>query len=115
MGDAPEEREHSTPEADELARQRERRRVALRRVEVLEHGELGVADVAAAGERVPQTSGLTDRDHGVVAVVQQHDKRRAQVGQVGRRGEGRESLPQGVRQAPQSVFGLVRVRRGQQR
>jgi hypothetical protein len=59
---APEKRIDSAGEARKLARQREGRRLALRRVQVPEHGELRVAQAATPGERVPQAPRLADRD-----------------------------------------------------
>jgi hypothetical protein len=44
-----------------------------------EHRELGVAHPAIASECVPQAARLAHRDHRVVAVMQQHDQRGADV------------------------------------
>src|SRR5437879_7090187 len=68
-----EQRVDGLAEPHKLAQQRDRRRLALRWVEVLEDGELRVAHSSSRSELISQPARLANRNHHVVAVVQQHN------------------------------------------
>src|SRR5690349_4648599 len=105
-GDLLEQRMDSTRKAQELARQGERSRFGLRRVEVPEHGELGIVDPGAIAEGSPQMARLAHRDDRVFAVVEQDDEGSVDVPDVRRRRHRGELLLQGERQMPHSVLRL---------
>ena len=57
------------------------------RIQMLEHGELGIMHPGTSRERRPEVPRLTDRDYQVVAIVTEDDERGMNIPQVAQRRE----------------------------
>src|SRR5690606_41487521 len=77
-----EDRVDRAKELAELANKLQDRQAHLRRIEVLEHVELGVARSGPAGQRRRHPARLTNRDPLVANLVRQEDPWRAPAGRA---------------------------------